>query len=163
MTGTVTFLKRYVFILVVWLILTANDPSAWIVGLLVSTGVTLLSLRLLPPTPREVRPVAVLALLPGFLWGSLRGGVDVARRALDPRLPLKRGWVHYPLRLQGSAARVSLGNLLSLMPGTLAAGCSRDTLLVHCLDVELSGGDTIADQEIRIARTLGIRLEPVDD
>ena len=156
-------LQRFAFLLVVWLILTANAPSAWVVGVFVSAGATWLSLRLLPPARLGVRPTAVLALLPGFLWGSFRGGIDVARRAFDPRLRLNPCWIRYPLRLQGGSARVSLGNMLSLMPGTLGAGCSGDALLVHCLDDDLAGSATIAGEEARIARSLGIGLEPAND
>ncbi len=162
MNAILNFLQRFALLFTVWLILTANAPSAWGVGLLVAIGAALLSRRLLPPARDGVRALALLALLPGFLWGSFRGGVDVARRAFNPRLPLQPGWIRYPLRLQGSTARVSLGNMLSLMPGTLGAGCAGDVLLVHCLDGDLAGSSTIALEEDRIARSLGILLEPAN-
>ncbi|MFU8817929.1 MAG: Na+/H+ antiporter subunit E, partial [Pseudomonadales bacterium] len=90
---------------------------------------------------------------------SLRGGIDVARRAFHPRVPVAPIWYNYPLRLPPGAARVSLGNLLSLMPGTLAAGEHRESLFIHCLDGSQSLGPKIAQEEARIARSIGIRLE----
>ncbi|MGA9819917.1 MAG: hypothetical protein WBQ54_23770, partial [Pseudolabrys sp.] len=42
--------------------------------------------------------------VPGFLYQSIVAGVDVALRALNPRLPLQPGFVIYPMRLPPSAA-----------------------------------------------------------
>jgi multicomponent Na+:H+ antiporter subunit E len=68
-------------------------------------------------------------------------GVDVARRALDPRLPLRPGFVTYAPRLPPGGARDAFCALASLMPGTLPADTNEDgTLLVHCLDRTAGGG-----------------------
>jgi len=159
MRATMTLLKRFAVLLGVWLILTANAPSAWLVGLATAAAGAALSLRLLPAGTMQIQLGGLFALLPGFLWGSFRGGLDVAWRAFNPRLPLRPGWIRYPLRLPGGAARVSLGNLLSLMPGTLGAGCGRDRLYVHCLDTDQPVAQLIAAEEQRIAQSLGIELE----
>ena len=68
-----------------------------------------------------------------FLRQSIVAGADVARRALDPRLPLRPGVIAYPVQLEPGATRNTFCTLSSLLPGTLPAGS--DALLVHCLDI----------------------------
>jgi multicomponent Na+:H+ antiporter subunit E len=151
--------KRFALLFGLWLVLTLNEPSAWLVGLLATAAAAVISMRLLPPMGREVLLVTVLRLAPGFAWASLLGGLDVAWRAFHPRLPLKPRWIAYAVRLPPGAARVSLGNELSLMPGTLAAGGSDDTLYIHCLDGARPVEAQIAAEEIRIADSIGLTLE----
>jgi multicomponent Na+:H+ antiporter subunit E len=155
-------LKRFALLLGVWVVLTLNAPSAYPVGVLAAAVATAISLRLLPPAGRQVRLGAVLRLAPGFVWRSLLGGLDVAWRAFHPRLPLNPRWIAYPTRLPPGAARVSLGNELSLMPGTLAAGGRDDALLIHCLDGAQPVERSIAEEEARVAEAVGAMLERVD-
>jgi multicomponent Na+:H+ antiporter subunit E len=158
-----SIVRRFALLLVTWLVITGARPEALLVGVLTVAAAVAISLRLLPPGPQSVRITRVLAMVPGFLVDSLRGGVDVARRAFHPRMPLRPGWIDYPLRLPPGAGRVSLGNFLSLMPGSLAAGEYQNSLHVHCLDSTGSLVPKIAQQETLIARALGIDLEPVDE
>jgi multicomponent Na+:H+ antiporter subunit E len=154
--------RRFILLLGGWLVVTSGDPGALPVGVLTAAAAVAISLRLLPPGPRMVRLGAVAALLPHFLVDSLRGGIDVARRAFHPRVPVRPGWIDYPLRLPAGPARVSLGNFLSLMPGTLAAGEHHDVLYVHCLDTSGIVEPRIAREEERIARSIGIHLDGAD-
>ncbi|SFP39860.1 Na+/H+ antiporter subunit E [Tranquillimonas alkanivorans] len=118
----------------VWLILTSADPGAYAVGAVTVAAATWLSFRLRSPRASPVNLLRAASLLPGFLWQSLLGGVDVARRALDPRLPLAPGWFVLPARLREGSPRVVLGGEFSLLPGTLVAGTRKDRFLVHVLD-----------------------------
>lgn len=154
--------KRFTLLYGLWLVITLNAPSAYLVGIVVAATATGVSLRLLPPKPHRVRFAALLRLAPAFAWSSLLGGLDVARRAFDPRLPLNPRWIRYPVRLPAGGARVALGNELSLMPGTLAAGGEGDTLYIHCLDGSQPVETQIALEERRIAEAIGMRLENTD-
>lgn len=71
-----------------------------------------------------------------FLVQSVLGGVDVARRAFSPTLPLDLTWQRYPLRLQGDPARTLFINAISLLPGTLSAELEGDIVLVHGLTAQ---------------------------
>jgi multicomponent Na+:H+ antiporter subunit E len=115
-----------------WVLLAGHEPKALAFGAVVTAGVTGWSLALWPPAGTVSLPAA-LRHLPGFAAGSLRGGVDVARRACAPRLRLTPAWREVPTGLDGGA-RVLLGAELSVMPGTLAAGARDGRLLLHVLD-----------------------------
>jgi multicomponent Na+:H+ antiporter subunit E len=148
---TLLDLKRFALFLAAWSVLTAGDLGALVPGVLAAAGATWLAHRLARHGDTQLRVLPLVMLLPGFLWRSLLGGIDVARRAFDPRMPLKPGWVRYPTQLPPGAARVALGSELSLMPGTLAAGSDGDALLVHCLDVDEDIGRMIGKEERRLA------------
>ena len=57
-----------------------------------------------------------------FLRQSIGAGIDVAWRALDPRLPLRPGFVVYPVSIPPGTARNVFTTLTSLLPGTVPAG-----------------------------------------
>lgn len=141
--------KRMVLFSAVWLALTGAALDALAFGVPAVAASVWLSLRLLPPVG-ALRLWRLALLLPGFLAGSLVGGLDVARRALRPRLNIRPGWVLHPSRL-ASGGRVALGGELSLMPGTLSAGCQDGHLLVHVLDLGAGFERSIPVEEHRIA------------
>jgi multicomponent Na+:H+ antiporter subunit E len=143
------FIHRLLFTGGLWVVLTGTDAKALAVGVFAVSAATWLSLRLLPARQH----LALWRLVrhgPAFARGSLIGGVDVARRALSPRMPLSPGWVEVPVRLR-DGGRVAMGAELSLMPGTLAAGVRRDRLLVHLLDTEAGFERAIPREEAAIA------------
>ncbi|WP_306119268.1 MULTISPECIES: Na+/H+ antiporter subunit E [unclassified Roseitalea] len=126
--------KRAILLFTVWLVLTAADPDALPLGLIAVAAATWLSHALRPDGATPVRPLRAFALVPGFLWQSFLGGLDVARRAFDPAMPLAPGWFVIPARLPEGGPRVMLGGEFSLLPGTLVAGTRGDSFLVHVLD-----------------------------
>ena len=150
-------LRRWLLLGVVWFALTGPDPAALLPALVAVSLGTWLSLRLLPPVG-WLRLWRVALLLPAFLWRSLLGALDVAARALHPRLPVAPGWVEVPSRLPGRG-RVALGGSFSLMPGTLAAGTRGGRLLVHCLDTREPVAELIAAEERAYALAIAGRGE----
>ncbi|MFN7177310.1 MAG: Na+/H+ antiporter subunit E [Thermaurantiacus sp.] len=153
---TLIDLKRFLLFLGVWLILTSGDLEALAPGTMTAAGATFLAHRLVRRGDMQLRVLPLFALLPGFLWRSFLGGIDVARRAFDPRMPLNPGWVRYQTRLPPGASRVALGSELSLMPGTLAAGSDGDELLVHCLDTTADVDRMIAEEERRLTAATAV-------
>jgi len=141
-----------------WLILTGADRADLAVGALAAVAATWVSLRLLPPSGRRIRLLALVAMALPLAREGIWAGADVARRALDPRLPLRPGFVTYRLKLPPGFARDAFGALASLLPGTVAAGRENgDELQVHCLDTRLPVAAQLATHEAAIANTLGRR------
>lgn len=150
--------KRATLLALVWLALTSAAGDGLVVGALAVAAATFLSLRLLPPS-RPVRLWHLVFLLPGFLWRSLLGGIDVVWRACHPRLPLRPGWLDLPSALPDGGKAV-LGGEFSLMPGTLVAGSRQGRLLVHLLDSGQDHEPALRREEARLARTFSTqRLE----
>ena len=97
------------------------------------------SLHLLEPDASRRSPRAIVQLALLFLYHSVVAGVDVARRALDPRLPLRPGFVAYPTGLLRGMRRNVFTTLTSLLPGTVPTGEEDGQLVYHCLDVDAAG------------------------
>lgn len=139
---------------VIWAALVAGDAQGLLVGIVVAPLAVRLSLGLVPArNPIDLWRVALH--LPRFIAGSVAGGVDVARRAFSPSMPLSPDWVRVAVRLP-QGARAALGAEISLMPGTLAAGADEDSLLVHVLTSKNSqAAAQIARLEAELAGMLG--------
>jgi multicomponent Na+:H+ antiporter subunit E len=146
---------RAVGFLVVWIILTGDNPADLGAGAVAALAATWASLRLLPPSTSRLQLRAFARLVLRFLGQSVVAGADVARRALDPRLPLTPGFVVYPVGLPPGPARNMFTTLMSLLPGTVPIGTdARSQLLVHCLDVEQPVIAQLAAEEALFARVI---------
>jgi multicomponent Na+:H+ antiporter subunit E len=141
--------------LVVWIVLTGGNPADLGAGAVAALAATWASLRLLPPSTSRMQLSAFARLVLRFLRQSVVAGVDVARRALDPRLPLHPGFVVYPVGLPRGPARHVFTTLMSLLPGTVPTGAdARSQLLVHCLDSEQPVAAQLAAEEAVFARVI---------
>jgi multicomponent Na+:H+ antiporter subunit E len=138
-----------------WVVLIGSRPADLAPGLLAAIFATWASLRLLPPGPDRLQPRALAALVVRFLWQSVVAGWDVAWRAFDPRLPIKPGFVRYPVRLPPGAGRNAFASLTSLLPGTVPVDEDGHSLLYHCLDVDQPVVAQLADEEAAFTRVLG--------
>jgi len=135
-----------------WMVLLQSaKPADLVMGAVAAVAATWASLRLMPPAAGRVRLFRLLALAPRFLWGSLLGGIDVARRAFAPGMPLRTGFVDYATDFPRGQARNLFATITSLMPGTLPCGESQGTIEYHCLDVEQPVAAQMAQDERRYA------------
>lgn len=132
-------IRRALAFAVLWSICTQGEMSSWVIGGPTVGAATLASVVLLPQRVWHWRLRGLVRFVPYFLVRSVLGSVDVARRALHPRLPLAPLLVEYPLRLQDDLARVFLVNTVSLLPGTLSAELHAEHLTVHALDGGVAG------------------------
>jgi multicomponent Na+:H+ antiporter subunit E len=138
-----------------WMLLMQSLERADLaVGVLASVGATLASLRVLPPSSGGLRLGRLLALLPHFAWESALAGVDVARRALHPGMPLRPGFVTCPLGFPPGFARNTFATITSLLPGSVAAGEVEGEIVYHCLDTTSPVVEQIWQEERLLARAL---------
>ena len=164
MTARERLLWAYeVFVLLALMWLALNGTERWFAGVLVSFAGAAMAgwLAVNRPYPLVVRQV--VPFLAFFLLGSLRGGVDVAWRALHPRLPIEPQFRRFALDLPQGQPRTVMVSVLSLMPGTLSAELEDDgtTLVVHALtDSAMASVGTL---EARIQALFGVpRSEAAD-
>ena len=135
-----------------WMVFIGADRTDLAAGLLVAAIATGTSLYLLPPGRWRLRPVALARLALRFLCQSVVAGADVARRALDPRLPLRPGFVAFPVQMPAGAARNTFTALTSLLPGTVPVGEDRECVVYHCLDVDQPILSQLAAEEAALIR-----------
>ncbi|MGY8668040.1 Na+/H+ antiporter subunit E [Bradyrhizobium sp. UFLA05-109] len=147
-------ISRAALFLCLWLVLAGARPADLPAAAAAVAAATWTSLHLLKPSPsrRSLNAIARLALL--FLYHSVVAGLDVARRALDPRLPLRPGFVAYPTRLSPGMRRNVFTTFTSLLPGTVPSGERNGDILYHCLDVEQPVLADLAAEEAALIRAL---------
>jgi multicomponent Na+:H+ antiporter subunit E len=163
----------------VWWVLVEGEGGGWLLATVIPIGAVLASLRLVPVIRWRVRPIGLLRFAPFFIAQSMAGGIDVARRALDPRLPVAPGFMDYPVRLPPGAARLFFTGTIGLLPGTLSValvpggledehggeiaeagdGAGDARIRVHLLDSAASSEAKLRRLEERVADLFGVRLE----
>jgi multicomponent Na+:H+ antiporter subunit E len=147
---------RAAFFFVFWLILYGAKPSGLLVGVAAAILAAWASTRLLPPGHARLRPIALVRLVLRFPLQSIIAGIDVARRALDPRLPLRPGFVVYQPRLPSGPTRNAFCTIMGLLPGTLPSGSDeKGDLVIHCLDVGQPVIERLAAEETALQQVLG--------
>jgi multicomponent Na+:H+ antiporter subunit E len=138
-----------------WLVLMQSaKPADLGMGLLAALAATWVSMHLLAPASGSLRFGSLFMLLPHFLWVSVLAGIDVARRAFDPGMPLQPGFVSCPLDFPPGLARNTFAAFTSLMPGTVPIGETDEDLLYHCLDTSQPVVEQLWKEERLLAKAL---------
>lgn len=141
-------LARTAGFLALWVILSGLNPLDVLVGAFAAVAATWTSLRLMPPEAWRFRPVKLARYALRFFCQSVIAGIDVAWRALDPRMPLRPGFVVYRTQLPAGATLDAFCTVSSLLPGTLPSGPDASGgLAIHCLDVTQPVADQMATEE----------------
>ena len=118
-----------------------------VVGLFVAAAVAGLTYRKFPGAslaylhPRRLANLVVYFFV--FIWEMIKANLNMARIVLSPRLPIKPGIVEIRTDLSSDAARLLLGNSITLTPGTMTMEVSGDRLYIHwvavCDDLSQAG------------------------
>ncbi len=135
-----------------WWILTEGSPESWLVGVPALATAVWARMRLRKESKTRISVGGLARFLPLFLWESLRGGVDVARRTLASPVRVSPGFTRYRTRLEAPAARIIFASCVGLLPGTLAAELRDDWLEIHALDLSVDSGAELRRLEAAVAR-----------
>lgn len=149
-------LARGLGFLALWVVLmrsTGLDDLA--VGVVAAALATAVSRRVLPPGALRVRWMPLPGVSLRFLWLSVRAGIDVARRAFSPALPLDLGFISYRVGFPPGPARNLFTALTSLLPGTVPVGEQDGALVYHCLDVSQPVREELAAEEADLQPVIG--------
>jgi len=148
-------MTRWLLFALLWLVLM---PSLlWydlLVGLFVVLAATWVSLQLLPPVQGSIGLLALMMLMPRFVWQSVVAGWEVAWRAFHPKMPLAPGFITYPTALEPGLARNTFATLTSLLPGSLPCEHTQDGIVYHVLDIHQAHVEQLAKEEQRLAGVL---------
>ena len=124
---------RLIGFTLLWWVLSEGrwqDPGLILLIILVAT---FCSLRLWPAGVWKWRHMDVLAFLPWFLWQSLCGALDVARRAYQIKPFLRPRVVTMTVDLRAESACL-FAWIVSLLPGTACIHKEGDKFEIHLLD-----------------------------
>lgn len=147
---------RLIVIALLWWALTEGDTYNLWFGVLVVLVATAGSLALQPVT--GFRPWHLGSVVIFFVRESISGGIDVARRAFSPDMPINPGFTEVELRLPAGPARVFLANLLNITPGTVSVELLPESLRIHMLDTDMPVEEKIREMEALMAKLFTLQL-----
>lgn len=120
-----------------WLLLSGHtSPLLLTLGLISVVAVIACTARL-GVLDDEGMPVQ---LLPGLIryvpWLAgqvIRSNLDVARRIINPKLPISPSVIYVDAKRHTEVGRVTYANSITLTPGTISLDVSDETIEVHAL------------------------------
>lgn len=141
----------------VWMVLTATlNIEGFLVGFVVALAVLTLVSESKTPLKLNNLPDQVLALLIHIVTLArdiYLSGVDVAKRVIDPKLPMKQGILAVNTQDEHERDIVAAlsAHAITITPGELVLDFDGGkTMFVHCLDVEASAKSADAAQTRRL-------------
>lgn len=103
---------------------------------------------------RESHPLHMGWQLPGYwLWlliEIVKSNIDVARRIIDPRMPIEPHLFETPMTQKTDLGRVIFANSITLTPGTVSVDLGNDTILVHALTQDGADGLATGEMDARV-------------
>ena len=152
------FIFWTLFLFLIWVGLTMSfNSQELITGFAVSFVIALIYVKSYPSSDSfRFRPIAYIIYLVVFMKNLVLSNWDVAKRVIDPKLPINPGIVAIKTNLQEDYKKLMLANSITLTPGTITMDVQDDTLFIHWIDVTTSDIKE-ASQEIAgdFERTLG--------
>jgi len=155
-------LARTAILALLWWIIVQGQVGSWLIGLPAVALAAAASVYFGGADLPRISLAGLSRFIVFFLRESVRGGFDVARRTLAPRLRIQPGFKNYRIRLNEPWARVLFINCISLLPGTLAARLDGDQVELHLLDAGEDPAPDLIRLEQAIARLFGLPLETTD-
>jgi multicomponent Na+:H+ antiporter subunit E len=99
----------------------------------------------------------LLLYLPWLVWQVVKSNLDVARRILDPRLPIRPLVLRVRAGQRDDLGRVIYANSITLTPGTVSIRVEDDEIEVHALTREAADGLLDDEMNRRVTRAMGDR------
>jgi len=89
-----------------------------------------------------------------WLWligEIIKSNIDVAKRIIDPRLPIQPTLFWTKASQQSELGQVIYANSITLTPGTVSVRVSDGSILVHALSAESAAGVEQGDMDRRVS------------
>lgn len=142
-----------------WLLLSGFlEPLLLILGVASCALVVVITMRM-DIIDREGHPIHLSWRAPGYwawlTWEIVEANIDVARRVLDPALPISPTMVRLEASQKSDLGLVIYANSITLTPGTISVDVEPGAILVHAIARE--GAESLVEGEMdrRVTRMAG--------
>ena len=152
---------RYIFMSIVafgtWLLwsghYTLDHTLVLAMGILSCAFVVYLAGRL-SIVDEEGHPIhlawGLVLYIPWLLWAIFKSNIDVAKRILNPRLPIAPRIVRVNGTQKTDLCRVIFANSITLTPGTVSLDLDEEDIVVHALTEEAADDVQSGDMDSRV-------------
>ncbi len=156
---------RYIFMSIVafgtWLLwsghYTLEHTLVLAIGILSCAFVVYLAGRLsiVDEEGYSIHLIWSLALyIPWLIWAIIKANIDVAKRILNPRLPIAPRIVRVTGTQKTDLCRVIFANSITLTPGTVSLDLDEEDIVVHALTKEAADDVQSGDMDRRVTTAL---------
>ena len=141
------FYTFFIVFLIWYAFTTSLQPAEIITGIILSLVVayiTVVNFDCCDPiliTPSHI--IYFIQYFFVFLVALIKANFDVARRVVNPKLPINPGIVSFETKLQNHFAKMVLANSITLTPGTLTIDVVGNKFYIHWIDVTTENKDEI--------------------
>lgn len=150
----------FFFLFIVWMLLANITFQEIIVGFVLSLiVVSILSRHSQIFSEINISPKAIaygFAYIFVFASELIKANFDVAKRVVNPQLPINPGIVKVKTKLKSRIGRIILANSITLTPGTLTVETKDDAFYIHWIDVT---SETIEESTEEIVKKFEKYLE----
>jgi multicomponent Na+:H+ antiporter subunit E len=143
-----SYLFRVLFFAIIWLGLVEGNLDSLSIGIFVVVISSLISLKLIPPFPLNLK--ATIPFAGFFLWRSLLGGIDVAKRVWSKKLLINPDIITFQISINNELAIALFINTVNLLPGTLVVDIKNNLLEIHVLDKNMNNLHELEEIENKI-------------
>ncbi len=145
------FIYTFIIIFLIWYAFTTSlQPAELIVGAIVSLMIAYITVKNFNCCdPILMAPSHIIHFIKYFfvfLGALLKANFDVARRVINPKLPINPGIVSFETKLNNDFAKMVLANSITLTPGTLTIDVVDNTFYVHWIDVTTENKEEIYNE-----------------
>lgn len=126
-----------IFLFLIWMGLTMSlSTQELTTGFVVSFIIALLYVKNYESSDKfSFHPIAYIVYLVVFLKNLVLSNWDVAKRVIDPKLPINPGIVEIKTNLKEDYKKLILANSITLTPGTITMDVKNESLFIHWIDV----------------------------
>lgn len=144
------------FLFGLWFLLSGNFVALLLaLGVVSSVFVVAIALRM-NIVDRETHPIHLHSTIVFYwiwlTWQIIKANIDVARRVLDPRLPISPKLLRVKATQKTDLGRVSYANSITLTPGTVTVSVEGDSVLVHALTCEAAEALAKGEMDRRVTK-----------
>lgn len=124
----------------VWLLLAGFKVEEIVLGGVVTLVISFLVSKFVAFEMSMMFPLQTIKFIfiyiPLFIYKLVIANIQLALIVLNPKLPIKPGFVKVTTALESDLGKLTLANSITLTPGTLSMDIKKDEILVHWVKVE---------------------------
>ena len=141
----------------IWLILSGHytfDHTLVLATCVLSCGFVVYLVSRLDIVDEEGIPIHLarhmVLYIPWLLWAIFKANIDVAKRILNPKLPIAPRIVRVSGTQKTDLCRVIFANSITLTPGTVSLDLDEEKIVVHALTEEAADDVQSGDMDHRV-------------
>ncbi|MDA3846037.1 MAG: Na+/H+ antiporter subunit E [Vallitaleaceae bacterium] len=134
------FISTFIVLWGVWLLISGFAINEVILGGVVAIILAIILNQYFGFEMSVLFPVQAIKFIfiyvPLFIYKLVVANIQVAVIVLNPKLPIKPGFVRVRTAIESDLGKLTLANSITLTPGTLSIDIRDDEILVHWIKVE---------------------------